>query len=75
MNMLAIRFSFVTCVLAISALAAHSQAGDQADNTSKVIPQLPVPPGPFGIGRVPCHWIRHLAPRPLLDPCPRLIAS
>ena len=57
MNMRAIRLSFVTCVLAISALAVHTQAGDHADPTRKVVPQLPIPSGPFGIGRVACHWI------------------
>jgi dienelactone hydrolase len=53
----AIRFAILSCGLAVSALAVHTQTSDVADAARKTSPQLPVPSGPFGIGRVGYDWI------------------
>src|SRR5579859_3616651 len=57
MSMRTLRFCFSVFVLAISALVVHPQTGNDAETARKVVPQLPVPSGPFGIARVACHWI------------------
>ena len=52
-----IRFCFSVFVLAIAAINVDAQASKDVETADKVAPRLPVPSGPFGIGRVPCHWI------------------
>ena len=57
MSIRALRFCFSVFVLAISSLVVSAQTDNDTETTGKVVPRLPVPSGPFGIGRVACHWI------------------
>src|SRR5438477_7537408 len=52
-----LRFCFSMFVVAVSANTVRAQTAKPAETPGKVVPQLQVPAGPFGIGRVACHWI------------------
>ncbi len=55
MTIRAIGFGLLVCALANPNITAHGQT-NSADTPRKA-PQLPVPSGPFGIGRVSYDWI------------------
>lgn len=55
MTMRAIGFGLLFCSVAIARITVCGQSGDQVE-TSQKAPQLPLPSGPFGIGRIGYDW-------------------